>query len=136
METLLVGVEAGAEDERVEDRTVVTRRVDVEDEIILAEDEVDLDEVPLLVHVPYAELQPLPQCPADEPHQPYWLQQFPNEEPWHVKPLVAPHVPSVDTALLVKGEAGDAFARQTDSKAAVSETISFMIGPIIQRKWP
>lgn len=31
------------------------------------------------------------------PHQPYWEQQFPNDEPLQVYPAVPAHVPSVET---------------------------------------
>jgi hypothetical protein len=51
-------------------------------------------------HVPKAELQEAPQWSAVLPHHPYWLQQFPKVEPEQVKPVVPPHVPSVETFLV------------------------------------
>ena len=47
--------------------------------------------------VPKAELQDAPQWSCVLPHQPYWLQQFPNDEPEQVKPEVPPQDPSVET---------------------------------------
>lgn len=63
VDTFFVGVETGAEDARVEEERTV-------DEAAF-EDEAGLEVVPLLVHVPNAELQPVPQWSVDEPHQPY-----------------------------------------------------------------
>lgn len=57
----------------------------------------------------------------------YCEQQLPNEEPWQVFPCVPPHVPSVDTALLAKGEAGEAWATPKDNRPAASETRNFIM---------
>lgn len=46
-------------------------------------------------------LQPVPQWPVVVPHHPYCEQQFPNEDPWQVKPPVPAQVPSVETFLVV-----------------------------------
>lgn len=59
--TFFVGVEAEAEEERVEeDGTAEDTRIDVADEA-------GLEVAPLPVHVPNAELQPVPQCAVVEP---------------------------------------------------------------------
>jgi hypothetical protein len=47
--------------------------------------------------VPKAELQDAPQWSCVLPHQPYWLQQVPKDEPEQVKPEVPPQDPSVET---------------------------------------
>tara|TARA_R110002003_G_scaffold44_11_gene3341 strand:- start:46414 stop:46779 length:366 start_codon:yes stop_codon:yes gene_type:complete len=59
------------------------------------------------VQVPKDLLQPVPQWPVVDPHHPYWLQQFPNVEPVHVKPWVPAHVPSVEAFLVETGAAED-----------------------------
>ena len=79
------------------------------------------------MQVPDPLWQPEPQCPEVDPHHPYCEQQFPNEEPLQVKPFVPPQLPSVDTALLLSGAAGEAEARPMDSKPAVRETRNFMV---------
>jgi len=79
VDTFLLGVEDGAEEERVDDGGV--------NEVVGL----------LFVQVPNAGLQPVPQCAGDEPHQPYCEQQVPDGLPIHVYPAVPPHVPSGDT---------------------------------------
>lgn len=111
-DTFLVGVEEGAGATFVEEGLTVT--------------EVAFDVV-VPVHVPNAELQLAPQWSTELPHHPYCEQQFPNEEPLQVKPFVPPQLPSVDTALLLSGAAGEAEARPMDSKPAVRETRNFMV---------
>lgn len=66
-------------------------------------------------------LQPLPQCPAADPHQPYWLQHLPKDEPEQVNPLVPAQVPSVETFLVATG-VGVA-AGFTDDTAAEPEQV-------------
>jgi hypothetical protein len=79
VETFLVGVEDGAEEERVDDKRA--------DEVVGL----------LLVQLPKAELQPVPQCAVVEPHHPYWEQQLPNALPRHVYPAVPPQEASGET---------------------------------------
>jgi hypothetical protein len=45
-------------------------------------------------------LQPVPQYAVVEPHHPALEQQLPKVLAWQVKPLVPPHVPSVETFLV------------------------------------
>jgi len=54
-------------------------------------------DAPVPVQVPKAELQPVEQWSVVLPHQPYWEQQLPKDEPAQVKPEVPPHEPSVET---------------------------------------
>lgn len=61
--TFFVGVDTGAEDARVDEERMVDDAA--------FEDEAGLEVVPLPVHVPKAELQPVPQWSVDEPHHPY-----------------------------------------------------------------
>jgi hypothetical protein len=57
------------------------------------------------LQVPKVLLQPVPQWPVVEPHQPYWLQQLPKLDPTQVKPLEPPQLPSVDAFLVATGAA-------------------------------
>lgn len=59
--TFLVGVDAGGEDDRVEDVRMVEDVRTVEETRTDDEEETRLEEVTLPVHVPKAELQPVPQ---------------------------------------------------------------------------
>jgi hypothetical protein len=108
----LVGVVAGGAALVDEDRTVT---------------ELVFDVVVLPVHVPNAELQLAPQWSFELPHHPYCEQQSPYKEPLQVKPFVPPQLPSVDTALLFSGAAGEAEAKPKDSRPAVRETRNFMV---------
>ena len=112
-DTFFVGVETGGGATVVDEGRTVT--------------EVAFDVVVLPVHVPNAELQLAPQWSLELPHHPYCEQQSPYEEPLQVKPFVPPQLPSVDTALLFNGAAGDAEARPIDSRPAVRETRNFMV---------
>jgi hypothetical protein len=112
-DTFRVGVEEGGGATRVDEGRTVTEDV--------------LDVVPLPVQVPNAELQLAPQWSLELPHHPYCEQQLPNEEPWQVKPFDPPQLPSVETALLSSGAAGEAEANPTDSRPAVRETRNFIV---------
>lgn len=112
-DTFLVGVDAGGVATRVDEGRTVT--------------EVAFDVVVLPVHVPNAELQLAPQWSLELPHHPYCEQQSPYEEPLQVKPVVPPQLPSVETALLFNGAAGEAEAKPIDSRPAVRETRNFMV---------
>ena len=57
------------------------------------------------MQVPNNLLHPVPQYAAVDPHHPPLLQQFPNEEPWHVNPPVPPHVASTVTFFVALGAA-------------------------------
>src|ERR1700753_1554021 len=56
-------------------------------------------------HEPNPGWQPAAQYTGVEPHQPFWLQQSPNCESWHVVPAAAPHLASRLT--FMTGAAGD-----------------------------
>jgi hypothetical protein len=62
---------------------------------------VDVDEaLAVLVaelHVPYVDLQPVPQYSLVAPQYPRLEQQFPNIEFKQVSPLMSPHLPCVET---------------------------------------
>lgn len=49
------------------------------------------------MQVPKPFWHPVPQWSVVFPHQPYWEQQLPKVDFWHVKPLAPAHVPSVET---------------------------------------
>jgi hypothetical protein len=57
--------------------------------------------------VPKAELQPVEQWSVVLPHQPYWEQQLPKDEPAQVNPEVPPHEPSVETLPAAVEATGD-----------------------------
>lgn len=88
-----------------------------------AEVERDFEVVVLvLVQLPKAGLQPVWQCPAEDPHHPYCEQQLPNSLFKQVKPLVPPQDPSVETVAAV--------AIPAQSSAAENVTKDFMLAQI------
>jgi hypothetical protein len=63
------------------------------------------EDVPVPEHVPNADWHPVPQYADVDPHQLFFEQQLPKLEPWQVKPLVPPHVASVETFFAGEGAA-------------------------------
>jgi len=100
-------VEVGTAEVRVEDGGMTT-----EDEGgTTTEDDggTTTDEDPAPVpQVPKSGWQPVPQWTEVLSHQPAEEQQFPKVDPWQVAPpLVAPHVPSVETRVAVEEGAAE-----------------------------
>lgn len=58
-------------------------------------------------HTPKTFWQPVPQWSVVVPHQPAWEQQLPNSDPPHVKPVLPPQFPFVETAVGVTLGAAD-----------------------------
>lgn len=71
-------------------------------------------------------MQPAPQYTDVEPQYPYWLQQFPKVDPWHVWPNSAPHRAFVATFNVETGEAAEAVeALETVDAGAAAELHTF-----------
>jgi hypothetical protein len=92
--------------------------IDFEDvevvDVFEADDDDDDDDD---VHTPKADWQPVPQYALVVPHQPYWLQQFPDGQ---VYPLVPPQLPSGETVAALGTGLGTAAARPASARVAMS----------------
>lgn len=82
---------------------------------------------PAYVQVPNAFWHPVPQYAVVEPHHPAELQQFPNVEPWHVKPAVPPQVASVVTFFVAVG-AAEVEVLVEETTTVVEERTELLLG--------